>query len=154
MPSLTKLVLANDLAAIKTVLAQRADPNERDSDGRTALIQAAIDNRLEVAELLLDAGAEVDAQDKLGNSALHYAAQDFHVEIASLLIGKGAALDIEDIHGNTPLWRAVFNSRGRGELITALVRAGADKCHRNKRGKTPLDLAKTIANYDVAQFLT
>jgi uncharacterized protein len=61
-------------------------------------------------------------------------------------------VDSEDIHGNTPLWRAVFNSRGRGDLIELLLSSGADRGHRNKRGKTPLDLANTIANYDVAQF--
>jgi ankyrin repeat protein len=60
--------------------------------------------------------------------------------------------NIEDRHGNTPLGRAVFNSRGRGELITALLKAGADRYHRNAYGKTPTELANTIANYNVAQF--
>ena len=40
----------------------------------------------------------------------------------------------------------------RGELILFLLRAGADRNHRNKRGKAPVDLAKNIANHDVTQF--
>lgn len=152
MEYLLKSVFANDLGGIKAALDQGADPNELDRDGRTPLSQAATDNQLEVAKLLLDSGAAVDAQDDLGNSALHYAAQEYHPEMASLFIVHGATVDIEDGHGNTPLWRAVFDSRGRGELITVLLRAGADKSHRNKHGKTPIDLAKTIANYDVEQF--
>ncbi len=72
--------------------------------------------------------------------------------MARLLLDKGATVDIADIHGNTPLWRTVFNSHGRGELISILLNAGADRNHRNKHRKTPLDAAKTIANYDIAQF--
>jgi uncharacterized protein len=79
-------------------------------------------------------------------------AQEHHAGIAALLISHGASVDVEDRHGNTSLWRAVFNSRGRGDLITVLLNAGANRNHRNKHGKTPIDLAKTIANYDVAQF--
>jgi ankyrin repeat protein len=152
MASMIECVFRNDLSGLQTALAQGSDPNERDDDGRTPLIHAAIDNRLEVARLLLDSGADVDAQDAMGDSALHYAAQEHHSEMASLLIGHGARVDAEDNHGNTPLWRAVFHSRGRGELIRLVLKAGADQNHRNKKGKTPLDLAKTIANYNIVQF--
>ena len=152
MGFLIQCVVKNDLGALQTGLAQGTDPNERDDEGRTPLIHAAIDNRLEAAKLLLDSGAEPDTQDEAGNSALHYAAQEHHPAMASLLIGHRARVDAEDSHGNTPLWRAVFNSRGRGELIALLLKAGADKTHRNKHGKTPMDLAKTIANYNITQF--
>jgi ankyrin repeat protein len=151
---LIESVLKNDLSGLQTALAQGADPNERDNEGRSPLIHAAIDNRLEAAELLLGSGADPDAQDEVGNSALHYAAQEHHPEMAVLLIGHRAIIDVEDIHGNTPLWRAVFNSRGRGELINILLGAGANKHHRNKRGKTPMELAQTIANYNILQYFT
>jgi ankyrin repeat protein len=133
-------------------LAQGANPDEQDAGGRAALLHAAICNRLEVARLLLESGANVDAQDEWGNSSLHYAAQEHHIEMASILIERGAKVDIEDHHGNSPLWRAVFNSRGRGELVTLLLKAGADRNHRNKNGKSAIDLSRSIANYDVAQF--
>jgi ankyrin repeat protein len=61
----------------------------------------------------------------LGNSALHYAAQEYHCEMARLLLDSGASVDIQDKHGNTSLWRAVFNSRGRGDVISILLKAGA-----------------------------
>jgi ankyrin repeat protein len=152
MASLIDYVFQNNLEGLKASLAQGSDTNQVDSDGRTPLIQAAIDNRLEVAKLLLESGANVNAQDALGNSALHYAAQEYHCEMAMLLLGNGASVDMQDKHGNTPLWRAVFNSRGRGEVIAILLKAGADKSHRNRTGKTPLELTKTIANYNIAGF--
>lgn len=152
MASLIDCVLKNDLVALQVSLTEGANANEQDGEGRTPLIHAAIDNRLEAAKALVEAGASVDVQDNLGNSALHYAAQEHHAEIASLLIQHRAKVDVQDRHGNTPLWRAVFNSRGREELISILLGAGADRNHRNKHGKSPIDLAKTIANYDVARF--
>jgi uncharacterized protein len=102
--------------------------------------------------LLLEFGAQVDVQDESGNSALYYAAQGYFPELATMLISRGAAVDIQDQYGNTPLWRAVFNSAGRGELISILLKAGADRNHRNQRGKSPLELANTIANFNVTQF--
>jgi ankyrin repeat protein len=152
MKSVINLVFENNPEALQHALERGAKVDEPDHDGRTALIHAAIDNKLQLAKLLLNSGAEIDAQDNLGNSALHYAAQEQHLDMASLLVSEHATIDIQDAHGNTPLWRAVFNSRGSGKLITLLLKAGADRNHRNKQGKTPLDLAKTIANYDVARF--
>jgi hypothetical protein len=46
----------------------------------------------------------------------------------------------------------VFASRGRGEIILALLRAGADRDHLNKHGVSPSQLARKVTNYDLAQF--
>jgi ankyrin repeat protein len=73
--------------------------------------------------------------------------------MVSLLLQYCPTVDIQDAHGNTPLWRAVYNSRGREDIIQMLLGAGADKNHRNKHGKTPFQLAATIANYNIVQFL-
>lgn len=152
MATLIESVLAGDLGTLQVLLTQNANPDDVDEDGRTPLIHSAIDGRAEIAQALIEAGADVDAKDSLGNSALHYAAQEHQHRIASMLLQAGAQVDSEDIHGNTPLWRAVFNSKGNGDLIRLLLSFGADRWHRNKRGKSPLDLANTIANYDVTQF--
>jgi uncharacterized protein len=152
MPSLIDYVLQNNLEGLKESLARGADPNQAGRDGRTPLIHAAIDNQIEVANKLLNSKANVNAQDTSGNSSLHYAAQDYHCEMVRLLLDNGADVNIQDAFGNTPLWRAVFNSRGRGDVIGALLKAGADRNLRNKAGKTPLELAKTIANYNISQF--
>jgi ankyrin repeat protein len=72
--------------------------------------------------------------------------------MARLLLDSGASVDPRDANGNTPLFRAVFNSRGRGELIGLLRQRGADANSTNKFGVSPVGLARTIANYDVARF--
>jgi hypothetical protein len=47
---------------------------------------------------------------------------------------------------------AVFNSKGRGELIVLLRERGADAEAVNRYGQSPLGLARLIANYDVRQY--
>jgi uncharacterized protein len=152
MATLIESVLAGDLGALQALLTQNANPDDVDEDGRTPLIHSAIDGKAEIAQALIEAGADINTQDSLGNSALHYAAQEHQHGIASILLQAGAEIDSKDIHGNTPLWRAVFNSKGRGDLITLLLSFGADRGHPNKRGKSPLDLANTISNYELTQF--
>lgn len=69
-----------------------------------------------------------------------------------MLLRAGALVDAADSSGNTPLWRAVFESKGRGEVIALLRRYGADPLRENAAGVSPLGLARTIGNYDVAQY--
>ena len=71
---------------------------------------------------------------------------------AEILLAAGAQVDAANSYGNTPLATAVFNSRGRGELIQLLRRHGADPQHPNYTGQTPADTARWIGNHDVAQF--
>lgn len=154
MQRIINAVFRNHLDELRSAISEGLDVNEQDNDGRTALIHAAIDNRVDAASILIDANAKINIQDKLGNTALHYASQDFHLGMAELLVQRGALVDLVDMHGNSPLWRAVFNSKGRGEMIALLLSAGADKHQRNNHGKSPIELAKSISNYNVLQFLS
>jgi uncharacterized protein len=123
-----------------------------DKLGRTPLHYATFEGKADLARSLLAAGADASTKDKSGWTPLHAAAQSYSVEIAALLIQHGAAVDAHDEHGNTPLWRAVFESRGRGEMIALLRRSGADPELQNFHGVSAIALARAIANYDVAQF--
>jgi len=129
------------------------DVNVQDKSGRTPLIHAAIDNRVDMMATLIENGANVDTQDKVGWCALHYAAQESSYDSCKLLLENNATVDVQDVHGNTPLSNAVFNSRGYGEVIELLRSSGADINLKNKHGVSPLELANTIANFDVARFI-
>ncbi len=69
-----------------------------------------------------------------------------------MLLDCGAQVDAVNVFGNTPLFVAVFNSKGRGQLITLLREKGADPYKANRARQTPIGLARLIANYDVAHF--
>jgi ankyrin repeat protein len=123
-----------------------------DREGRSDLHYAARDGDLRAVEKLVAAGADVNLQDKRGWSPLHFAAQACAPDVAAFLIAHGASVDPEDSFGNTPLSTATFNSRGGGDVIRVLRTAGADPRKKNKTGVSPLALARSIANFNVAQF--
>lgn len=130
------------------------DIDARDRAGRTALMYAVVEGELEKAKELIRSGADVNATDKHDWTALHFATQNYSIEFVKLLLESGAIVEAEDSNGNTPLSNAVFQCRDRdGEVIQILLQAGANKHHKNKYGVSPTDLATTIANYDVAQYL-
>ena len=123
-----------------------------DRIGRTPLHYAAADGAVPEVTRLIESGADPSAQDDNGWSPLHFATQASSEAITRILINAGANVDLRDSHGNTPLWRAVFSSAGDGAVIKLLRDAGADPHAENTSGVTPLALARTIANFDVAQF--
>jgi len=124
-----------------------------DRAGRAPLHYAAAEGNLVEVKRLLASGADASAADDDGWTPLHFAAQGQHVTVAQALLMTGAVVDARDSYGNTPLSKAVFKCDGvRGDLIALLRSYGADPHAENKHGVSPLSLARTIANYDIAQF--
>ena len=132
--------------------ALTAPQENLDQEGRSQLHDAVIDHRGGRVVELLAAGADVNRKDNAGWTPLHFAAQEQLVEIASTLIEAGAEVDSKDKCGNTPLWQAVFDYRGDGRLIVFLRQNAADASLQNKKGISPVGLARRISNYNVATF--
>lgn len=148
-----KVIFSGTNQQLIELIKAGTDINIQDKDKRTPLIQATIDNKIDKMIILINNGADVNIQDSLGYAALNYAAQNYLIDACKLLLENKAAVDIQDVHGNTPLFRAVFNSKGRGEIINLLRSFGADINLKNKHGVSPLQLANTIGNFDVTQFM-
>lgn len=92
--------------------------------------------------------------DECGRTPLHFAAQARSFRVTEVLLTAGAEVEAQDRDGNTPLSTAVFNSLGDGSVIVLLRSAGASAYKANHHGITPLTLARTIANYDLARFFS
>jgi ankyrin repeat protein len=89
-------------------------------------------------------------QDKGGKSPLHFACIYSQFDIAKFLLQNKAEVDIVDKNGNTPLFDAVFNSKGEGNIIKLLLSHGANPDIENNYEVSPKSLAETIANFDVS----
>jgi uncharacterized protein len=126
-------------------------PKSKKGLRRTPLHDAAIDGNEQEIRKLLRAGAEPSSRDESGWTPLHFAAQEHATGAVRALLEAGAEVDAMDEHGNTPLLRATFVSCGRGDVIQLLRQAGADAWRANASGVSPASLARTIANYPVAQ---
>lgn len=123
-----------------------------DGFGRTPLHYAASEARLDALVELLSQGLDPNAIDDNGWTPLHFAAQANSATCVSALLAAGATTSVADSNGNSPLLRAVFSSRGEGEVIRLLRAAGADPLHENSAGVSAVSLARMISNYPVAQF--
>jgi ankyrin repeat protein len=148
-----RAVMRRNLPELAQALAEGEAVDALDKGGRTALFYAVMEGDSAIVEELIRHGANPNAQDKNLETPLHFAAREYQLAAAKRLIEEGANPNAQDNHGNTPLGRAVFESRGRGDMIKLLLSAGADKYLKNKHGTSPNDLAGNIANYDVSIFL-
>lgn len=94
----------------------------------------------------LKRGLNINARDKTGLTTLHYAARGAADETIPLLLSEGSNANAQDDDGNTPLHIIFFSDEFRPDIefqtFKALVDGGADKTIKNKKDKTPYDLAK------------
>ncbi|EAX99308.1 hypothetical protein TVAG_152270 [Trichomonas vaginalis G3] len=71
---------------ITTAFYFKANINEKDNDGITALHHAAWNNYKDTAEVLISYGANINEKDNDGRTVLHNAVLDKQEEIVGLLI--------------------------------------------------------------------
>ena len=124
-----------------------------DGDGRTALINAVIEGKVDFVDWLLQNGANINHQDRIGYSALHIIAQNKQVALAEKFLNNGADPNVTDIHGNTPLWTAIFNSKNETGVVRLLLQHGANPEIVNKHGKSPKEMFETFYKMDIASFV-
>ncbi|HEX2660621.1 MAG TPA: ankyrin repeat domain-containing protein, partial [Polyangia bacterium] len=144
--ALTQAAFVCDLIKVRQLLAEGADPNARDEDGRPPLVSAVLGGSIGLVGLLLEAGADVNARDPRGFAPLHFAAEEQLPEMVRLLVAKGADPNLQDEDGATPLARAIFSERGQHEVAHILVQAGAKPDLANKAGETPRAMAARLGS--------
>lgn len=125
-----------DSAGVQALLKAGAGVTARDGRGRTALLAATHDNRIEVARVLIAAGADVNAKDAIEDSPYLYAAAEGRNEILKMTLAADADLTSVNRYGGTGLIPAAHH--GHVETVKILLATPIDKDHVNKLGWTAL----------------
>ena len=139
---------------VQNALHAGTDINAKNEFGRTALMEAAWHNRLNVVKVLLDAGADIDAKNKFGSTALLEAiAGNKGPGVIDVLLDSGADANVRKREGKTTLmWAARDNTNP--EVLKLLLEAGADIRTKDEKGRTALMwAARDNTNLEVLKLL-
>jgi ankyrin repeat protein len=140
-----------DSAAIGRLLDQKANVNETQADGMTALHWAAYHDDLDTAKRFIAAGADSKAANRYGVTALSLACTNGSTAIVELLLEAGADPNTTLPGGETALMTA--SRTGRLGPVKALLARGAQVNVRERKGQTALMWAAAEGNVEVVDAL-
>lgn len=89
--------------------------------GRSALMIAAEENKLEIAKLLIEKGANVNLQNEDSETALMIAIQKKNKDIIKLLIEEGANVNLEKLKLNNTINKNIINLLPRKKTIISSI---------------------------------
>lgn len=134
--ALIEAAARGDNAALRGLIKDGASITARDASGRTALLAAVQNNRIEVARRLIGAGANVNTQDNIQDSPYLLAGARGHLEILKMTLAAGADLNSTNRYGGTALTPACHY--GHVETVRELLKTAVAIDHVNHLGWTCL----------------
>jgi ankyrin repeat protein len=143
---------------LKLFIAEGGNVNAQFSRGgwiSTPLHIAANTGHPKIAKMLLTAGAKMEVKCSRGLTPLRHAIvtdDDEHNEIVYLLIAEWADINQQLVDtGQTPLHYAAGNDHRK--IAKTLLTAGAKINIKDKKGRTPLAVARQYANTEIVEML-
>jgi uncharacterized protein len=168
---MSEAAVVGNVQVLHKLLAAGADVESANADGQTALMVIARTSNIEAARLLISRGANVNTREQWrGQTALMWAAAESQPAMVRLLVEHKADVNarsnVNDWQrqvtaeprmqarpsgGFTPLLYAA--RKGCLECVRILLKAHADKNLADPDGVTPMLMAVTNFNFDVAALL-
>jgi ankyrin repeat protein len=138
-------VKSDDTAAVRTLIAQKADVNAAAPDSSTPLHWAVEKNNLEITNLLIDAGAKVNATTRYNITPMSLACTNGNAAIIERLLKAGVDANSKSEDGETALMTASLN--GNVAAIKMLLAHGAQvNATEPYKGQTALMWAAGAGN--------
>lgn len=108
-------------------------------DGKTPLMRACAEGRIDLAEIILDVpGVDINAQNEDGLTALHWAVKCEKEHSVALLINTpNINLNIQDKEGETALHLA--SMKEEMGIVQMLLKKGANHQIKNNKGQTVIE---------------
>jgi ankyrin repeat protein len=143
-------IRSGERTAVEALVQQGVSPNQRDANGNTLLMNAAMYGRPELLSFLIEKGADVNATNNGGATALMRAAGD--TAKIKLLVNKGANVNARSALGNTPLILAA-RANPSAEAVKLLIEHGAEVNATNTFGATAIQTAAASGDLETVRIL-
>src|SRR5690348_6845468 len=150
-PSVVQAAKNGDKGALRALIQKKADVNQAEADGATALHWASYHDDLASADLLIHAGAKVNAANDLGATPLWAASQNGSAAMVRILLEAGAKPNLPLLAGETPLMVAARS--GYPEVAEQLLAKGANVNAKGSRSQTALMWAVAQKHPEVVKVL-
>ena len=144
----------DDIATVRQLLSDGADPDDRNMHGWTALMIAVAQQHEKTVQILLENGADPNLSNLLGRNALMFAARYGNVGFVRQLIQHGAQVNLDE--SSDPENRNVLSAaaeQGHEKVVQLLLEAGADPTIRNRAGNSAKDYAQAAGHGEIAAIL-
>ena len=144
---------------VEYLILNGADVNASDDNGKTPLIWAA-SNSLESAKILISRGADVNTKANDGmtpflQSVFGVLSGKIPLTLCDLLRENGANINATLTGSNASGWSSLHYAvmNGDNELVSYLIRYGANVNRASAEGSTPLFLAKMEGYNEIVEIL-
>lgn len=144
--------MRGDVAAVRKLIAAKADVNAAQNDGATALHWAVYQSNQELVDVLLKAGANPKVANREGATPLWIASVNGHAGIITSLLAAGADANEKLPLGRSPLMLAART--GNVNAIRALLDKGANiNAKEDEKGTTPIMWAADEGHAEAIRYL-
>ena len=152
--------------AIDLIKKYKCDINRKDSNGRTPLHYAVINNHLEMVRYFIsEQHCDPMTRDNDGNTPLHYACHHKHIDIVQYLLSTGKVnplarkeygkppIFIIDTRRKLPMLHLAAYKGWTDIFIALLNKYKCDATYRDTHGRTPLHYAASSNHLEVVRYL-